>query len=697
MSNSFNESSIKLTDSIVKDDIHSIELNDENNNNNKMNKEDKDSQINIDDLMAQIENPPAENNKDNPHMHTELEDIENFINSSFHPEKEKPKEEEKKEEIKEKEEESIKNLHINSIINKKDQPSEEEKTNKEESIMSISNKEEQRNMSLNDDSEISNEVKNDSMKDSFNLSDVHHEEASPTISTKNNYNNNNNPIKIIDSIKDIPNNDNPIVENHNKEIMSIEQKESNHTHKEVSSVQSTKKKPNLFDTLHKQNKLNNHSITSQDSITQNKSSSLNTSRTIKDFPFFICPFCCKDTPIITSLSSTTANNKSSDKISTLCSCGGNTLPLTEYISKLVKSSLSPNGNCYNQRHPPTIGIAYCGKCNRFLCEPCLQYHNDYLPKHITSPYKIPSYSKCLVHTEKDITEYCETCRLGLCEDCSDEHSSHSVIAIDELWISLNEGLPFKNMKQCVEYTESCIKISEKQKNKYVQYIDEFVNKLNQYKRQIEEQHKEIVIRLQSQSKLIQLTYSNFICFRKNYYQMQNMNTISLLCPTVYMSLGNDLIKGLKEYLDYIRNESIIDLTTKITKEDLDKLMTKYPMQNQSDTMTNESIPTLFKAINSKGIYYGECKRKRRNGRGIQFNTNGDIYEGYWNDGDIIKGKITFNNGNVYEGEIKNEKEDGYGIKKYKNGDEYKGYFKEGRKISKTFMAKMIEDKSSSVL
>ena len=56
--------------------------------------------------------------------------------------------------------------------------------------------------------------------------------------------------------------------------------------------------------------------------------------------------------------------------------------------------------------------------------------------------------------------------------------------------------------------------------------------------------------------------------------------------------------------------------------------------------------------------------------------------------DIIKGKITFNNGNVYEGEIKNEKEDGYGIKKYKNGDEYKGYFKEGRKISKTFMAKI---------
>ena len=100
MSNSFNESSIKLTDSIVKDDIHSIELNDENNNNNKMNKEDKDSQINIDDLMAQIENPPAENNKDNPHMHTELEDIENFINSSFHPEKEKPKEEEKKEQSK---------------------------------------------------------------------------------------------------------------------------------------------------------------------------------------------------------------------------------------------------------------------------------------------------------------------------------------------------------------------------------------------------------------------------------------------------------------------------------------------------------------------------------------------------------------------------------------------------------------------
>ena len=88
------------------------------------------SKINIDDLMAEIEHVPSNENeksdnildtmkkedeKNNVPIHGELEDLAKFINSSFHPE-----EEEKKETkiIEKKEESEIKNLDINSLINK---------------------------------------------------------------------------------------------------------------------------------------------------------------------------------------------------------------------------------------------------------------------------------------------------------------------------------------------------------------------------------------------------------------------------------------------------------------------------------------------------------------------------------------------------------------------------------------------------
>lgn len=105
------------------------------------------------------------------------------------------------------------------------------------------------------------------------------------------------------------------------------------------------------------------------------------------------------------------------------------------------------------------------------------------------------------------------------------------------------------------------------------------------------------------------------------------------------------------------------------------------------------VPLFFKAYNSKGVYFGECEKKKRHGRGIQFNNNGDVFEGYWNNGHIIKGKIKWANGNEYEGQIKNDRENGKGVKRYKNGEVYKGIFKDGRRISKTlFLEKIIEEK-----
>lgn len=723
----FNESSIKQSDfdqqvDLYDDNSISLEVDEKKNMNNEnqiKNKNSKfktkkmdenNSKINIDDLMAEIEHVPSNENeksdnildtmkkedeKNNIPIHGELEDLAKFINSSFHPE-----EEEKKETkiIEKKEESEIKNLDINSLINKNNLSNKSFDSNLINNI-SQNNQNEIMSLGQNQNNEagsiISNEINYipkqteegefqtfEINKDNFEeIQSIEKEKeaASQPVSLKNNYHNNSN-IEVFESIKDLPK---PIDQSIQKQLPNSE----------TVSKSSKKKKPNLFTTISNQNKKASNNLKS------NQTNISLSAKTIKDFPFFMCPFCNKDTPIITSLSSIKDPKTEIiyDKISTLCSCGGNTLPLREYISKLIKQNLSPNGNCYNPRHPSTLGIAFCGKCNRFLCASCLEYHNDYLPKHITSPYKIPTFSKCLAHINNDINDYCETCRIGLCDECTD-HLNHSIISIDEYWRQLNEKLPFKTMNQCVEYTNSCTKIAENQKNKFIQYIDDFIKRLNKYKTDIEESYKKSISRVRAQAKLIQLTYSNFICFRKNYYQMQNMNNVSFICPTVYLCLDNDFLKGLKGYEEYVKAESIIEFNvgTKITKEEIDDLFSRYPITNKltdlNESKSGEIIPILFKAFNQKGIYYGECVKKKRHGRGIQFNNNGDIYEGYWDNGKIIKGRIKYSNGNVYEGEIKEDKEDGYGTKTYKNGEEYKGYFREGRKVSQTFIEKIIEEK-----
>jgi len=60
-------------------------------------------------------------------------------------------------------------------------------------------------------------------------------------------------------------------------------------------------------------------------------------------------------------------------------------------------------------------------------------------------------------------------------------------------------------------------------------------------------------------------------------------------------------------------------------------------------------------------------------------SNGDIYEGFWNDGMYHgHGKYIYANGNIYEGSFKNDKKYGYGKIIYSNGNIYEGYFKENK-------------------
>ena len=73
-------------------------------------------------------------------------------------------------------------------------------------------------------------------------------------------------------------------------------------------------------------------------------------------------------------------------------------------------------------------------------------------------------------------------------------------------------------------------------------------------------------------------------------------------------------------------------------------------------------------------YIGNFKKGKKCGEGTLYKNNGDIIEGEFSDGKIIKGKIMYKNEDEYEGEFIDGKISGKGIYKYKNGDIYEGFF-----------------------
>ena len=59
---------------------------------------------------------------------------------------------------------------------------------------------------------------------------------------------------------------------------------------------------------------------------------------------------------------------------------------------------------------------------------------------------------------------------------------------------------------------------------------------------------------------------------------------------------------------------------------------------------------------------------RRDGKGKLWLHNGSFFEGYFNDGAYVQGRLTYPNGEVYEGNFLGGQAHGYGTMWHKNGE-----------------------------
>ena len=429
---------------------------------------------------------------------------------------------------------------------------------------------------------------------------------------------------------------------------------------------------------------------------------------------YLCPFCNKETPDIIKLEGIQIDNNipTIDKISLNCTCGSYELNLDEYIQKIEEQNEFKNSKdfCFNENHESIKGISYCSKCDKWFCQQCLLYHNSLLPEHIITPIKIPKYLVCEEHSN-NILFYCTKCNIGICEKCKSEyHCEHYILNIDEYFNKTYQSLPFKTYEELNEFIEHCNRISEKEKNSYVNYIDDMIKKLNELKNDILQNYNLSKTRRLTQQKLVKYLFGNFICFNENLRQINNMNSINFICPSLFLYNDINFIKATNNYSLYLRKESFIEINQdkKLVKEELNKIFEKYSSMKKEiskndynsnklylNTLQSESnfvYPTLFKIYNNTGIYYGQIENNKRNGIGKQFNNKNE-YEGIWSDGNIIKGKAIYysDQGNIiYEGEFKDGIENGYGEKIYPNKRIYKGNFINGKIDIKYEIQKKLE-------
>ena len=445
---------------------------------------------------------------------------------------------------------------------------------------------------------------------------------------------------------------------------------------------------------------------------------------------YLCPYCNKDTPEIVSLEGIQEdiNEQTIDKISIACSCGNYELNLTDYLNFLEQKNKCQNLDeyCYNQNHEAIKASNYCSKCNKWFCDQCLIYHKSLLSDHFTTPTEIPKYSKCPKHENNDILYFCNKCNIGYCEKCKiSSHSEHYSFSlnINDYFNKTYHSLPFKTFEELNDFIEHCNRISEKERDSYIKYIEDMISKLNELKNNIFENYNKSKLRRLTQQKLIKYLFGNFICFSDNYQQIKNMNSINYICPTLFLYNDINFLKSAQNYSLYLKKESFIEINPdkKLNREEITNIFSKYKLKlkgilNPTNTMApninignshsnsnkayvntvqSESsliYPKFFKIYNSTGIYYGEICNNKRNGIGKQFNKK-DEYEGIWNDDEIVKGKAIYysEQGNiVYEGEFKDGLENGYGLKLYPNNRIYKGIFINGKIDAKYEIQKRLE-------
>ncbi|CAD8096789.1 unnamed protein product [Paramecium primaurelia] len=168
---------------------------------------------------------------------------------------------------------------------------------------------------------------------------------------------------------------------------------------------------------------------------------------------------------------------------------------------------------------------------------------------------------------------------------------------------------------------------------------------------------------------------------KPYEMKSNLLEVQEMCATKIQALFRGHQK--KELEQSYHPDSKVAVKTDQVPEIFHHEVSKVMLQlGAFDYSKCQSIPgakslCAYQFIEKGGIYIGQWKDHKRNGKGKHIFLDGSIYEGSWKDDKANGyGRLIMTNGDYYIGEWKNDKNDGKGIYIHSDKSRYEGEWKE---------------------
>ena len=201
------------------------------------------------------------------------------------------------------------------------------------------------------------------------------------------------------------------------------------------------------------------------------------------------------------------------------------------------------------------------------------------------------------------------------------------------------------------------------KNCYKNCTEEKHEILNLKEMEVEFKNIAIFIRINLPVYIIPIKEENIINENKPNIEEENIENYDILLIYDIISL---------DYNNYFHYQNVNNILSYYFHNYSNSLDRDYNFEGKGKRMFPDG-----------GYYIGQFKNTLANGKGIQYNKNGNIiYEGdFVNDKAEGKGKWIYENGSYYIGQFKNNLTNGKGIEYDKNGNiRYEGDFVNGMKM-----------------
>lgn len=255
-----------------------------------------------------------------------------------------------------------------------------------------------------------------------------------------------------------------------------------------------------------------------------------------------CPTCGK-IPFITLVSV--------NEVKCECSCStmnSNTLTLNDFFDKYCNKTQREE-YCYNtKKHNEVKASTFCFQCQKWICEKCLEVHNDFMGDHETTTLPLLQ-TKCLFHKDENITYFCKDCNEHICNLCKDKHKKQEIYHLEN---DFSDEKLNKYSEDLEAVKDILLNYNTNIKNKLVTLLKETIQKIeDSYKKNTE-------INLNF-LKFYTLLLDNFKVAKNapNYVIFSNMKKIQLNLKKSNFNEKNSLVTNINAILDYFDNNFII--------------------------------------------------------------------------------------------------------------------------------------------